>query len=147
MIPGTTSRRRADSAGLTVEVALTFWKRGGRKQIIMPKEGCAPARTLHESFTTSSSVSVLRALARAHRWKAMLESGSYSSITELAAAEKVNRSYLCRTLRLTLLSPELTTTLLSERGPHLCLEDVMRPFANEWTAQLKSVSSKRSVRR
>ncbi len=49
---------------------------------------------------------LVKAIARAHRWQRMLESGEYGSITELAAAEKINPSYLCRVLRLTLLAPE-----------------------------------------
>jgi hypothetical protein len=49
---------------------------------------------------------LVKALARAHRWQRLLESGEYASITELAAAEKIDRSYLCRVLRLTLLAPK-----------------------------------------
>jgi hypothetical protein len=49
---------------------------------------------------------LVKALARAHRWHRMLESGECGSITELAAAEKIDRSYLCRVLRLTLLAPD-----------------------------------------
>ena len=50
---------------------------------------------------------LVKALARAHRWQRLLESGECGSITELAAAEKIDRSYLCRVLRLTLLAPEI----------------------------------------
>jgi hypothetical protein len=49
---------------------------------------------------------LVKALARAHRWQRMLESGECASISELAAAEKIDRSYLCRVLRLTLLAPD-----------------------------------------
>jgi hypothetical protein len=48
---------------------------------------------------------LLKAIARAYRWWGMLEHGVYASITELAAAEKINQSYVCRVLRLTLLAP------------------------------------------
>ncbi|MGE0210524.1 MAG: hypothetical protein AB7S41_02420 [Parvibaculaceae bacterium] len=34
-----------------------------------------------------------------------MESGRFVSVTELAEAEKINQSYLCRVLRLTLLAP------------------------------------------
>jgi HNH endonuclease len=51
---------------------------------------------------------IVKALGRAHRWKAMLESGDYGSMTDLAQAEKINLSYLCRVLRLTLLAPDIT---------------------------------------
>jgi hypothetical protein len=48
---------------------------------------------------------------------ALLESGECASITELAAAEKIDRSYLCRVLRLTLLAPELVAAISDGRQP------------------------------
>jgi hypothetical protein len=36
----------------------------------------------------------------------MLETGRYGTIAELAAAEKINESYVSRVLRLTLLAPD-----------------------------------------
>jgi len=33
----------------------------------------------------------------------MLENGTHATIAEIAAAEKINQSYVCRILRLTLL--------------------------------------------
>ena len=42
----------------------------------------------------------------------MLESGKYASVTELAKSEKINLSYLCRVLRLTLLAPDIAEALL-----------------------------------
>ena len=59
----------------------------------------------------------MKALARAHRWQRLLESRECASITELAAAEKIDRSYLCRVLRLTLLAPELVEAVMDGRQP------------------------------
>jgi len=42
---------------------------------------------------------MVKALARAHRWKRMLEAGEFATAKELAAAEKINPSYLGRVLR------------------------------------------------
>ena len=50
---------------------------------------------------------LIRALARAHRWKRMLEDGKYRSAAELAEAEGVTRSFVNRLLRLTLLAPDI----------------------------------------
>jgi hypothetical protein len=58
---------------------------------------------------------MVKAIARAYRWRGMLEQGAYASITELAAAEKINQSYVCRVLRLTLLDPALIEAILD--GP------------------------------
>jgi hypothetical protein len=51
------------------------------------------------------------------------------SITELATAEKIDRSYLCRVLRLTLLAPELVEAILDGRQPEaVTLPVLMMPF-------------------
>ena len=79
---------------------------------------------------------LLKALARAHRWQRMLESGEYASITELAKAEDVNDSYACRVLRLSLLAPSIVTAILD--GRHDCdvmLKQLMRPLPVRWDEQ------------
>jgi hypothetical protein len=60
---------------------------------------------------------MVKAIARAYRWRNMLEHREYASITELAAAEAINQSYVCRVLRLTLLSPALVEAILDGRHP------------------------------
>ena len=44
---------------------------------------------------------MVKAIARAFRWRDMLESGEYATIAEIAAAEKINETYVGRVLRLT----------------------------------------------
>ena len=76
------------------------------------------------------------AIARAHRWQRMMESGKCASITELAAAEKIDRFYLCRVLRLTLLAPELVEAILDERQPEgVTLPALMKGVPVEWKRQ------------
>jgi hypothetical protein len=79
--------------------------------------------------------SVVKALARAYRWKAMLESGEYSSVTDLAKAEKINLSYLCRVLRLTLLEPDITEALLNGKYNSLQLSHLLQPLSAIWAEQ------------
>ena len=55
---------------------------------------------------------LIRALARAHRWKRMLENGAHASISALAEAEKISRSYVTRLLQLTLLAPIIVEGIL-----------------------------------
>jgi hypothetical protein len=94
-----------DGSTLTVRVPLTFRKRGGRKLVIAPNvsDSWAPPRPRVDN-------TIVKALARAHRWKRMLESGHYVTVQDLATAEKINPSYLSRVLRLSLLAPEVTMT-------------------------------------
>jgi hypothetical protein len=78
-------------------------------------------------------VTVVKALARAFRWRRMLEDGSYSTIKELAAAERINASYLCRVLRLTLLAPHLVEAILDGRQPEgMTLLTLMEVVTVEW---------------
>ena len=52
-------------------------------------------------------ITLIKAVARAFRWLRMLETGRFATITEWAAAEKINASSVARILRLTLLAPEV----------------------------------------
>ena len=75
-------------------------------------------------------------VARAHRWQRLPESGECSSITELAAAEKIERSYLCRVLRLTLLAPEIVEAIMDGRQPNgVTLPGLMKGVPVEWEGQ------------
>jgi hypothetical protein len=66
----------------------------------------------------------------------MLESGEYASVTELAAAEKINQSYLCRVLRLTLLAPKMAEAILDGRPPpEITMAALTEPFPVEWRTQ------------
>lgn len=79
---------------------------------------------------------MVKAIARAHRWRRLLESGEYASITELVAAEKINQSYVCRILRLTLLAPEIVEAILDGREKSgMDLAMLMEPFPVDWREQ------------
>jgi hypothetical protein len=83
---------------------------------------------------------LLKALARAHRWRRMIESGEYASITELAKAEGVNQSYACRVLRLSLLAPSIVTAIL-DGGHHsdVMLKDLMKLLPVRWDEQIAAL--------
>ena len=44
---------------------------------------------------------MVNTIARAFRWREMLESGEYATIREIAATEKINEPFVGRVLRLT----------------------------------------------
>jgi hypothetical protein len=125
----------ATAKTLTVRVPLRLQKRGGRKVILTPAGGAAWAP--REARVDSA---LLMAIARAHRWRRMLEVGVYASTTELGDAEKINQSYLCRVLRLTLLAPDIVEAILDGRQSHpLQLRDLMKPFPVEWKRQQAAI--------
>lgn len=119
-----------DQRTLTVHVAFAIKKRGGRKLVIAP-DG-APWSPPHAHIDST----LVKAIARAHRWKRMLESGEFASVAELAAAEKINESYFCRVLRLTLLAPDIIEAILDGRQPpELQMDVLLKPFPVEWNEQ------------
>lgn len=99
---------RTDATSITVRVPASFANRKTGKKIVPPLGApqWAPAAP-HVDNT------LIRAVVRGHRWRAMLETGHYASIKELAVADKVNESYVCRLLRLTLLAPPIIESILN----------------------------------
>lgn len=119
----------------TMELHVPFRvvKRGGRKDMQLP-EGAAQPR-----LTDST---LIKALARAFRWKRMLESGEFATIAELAKREGIASSYMTRVLRLTLLAPDIVEAILDGRqGANLTLALLIEPFPKEWTSQPSAVSN------
>jgi hypothetical protein len=113
---------------ITVHVPMTFTIRGGRKTILSDATPAAPQPRIDNAL--------LKALARAHRWRRMIESGEYASITELAKAEGINQSYACRMLRLSLLAPSIVTAILDGRhDSDVMLKQVMKPLPVRWDEQ------------
>ncbi len=120
-----------DTDTLTVTVPMTFKKRGGRKLVIAPNgaDAWAPPRARIDN-------TMVKALARAHRWKKLLDTGRYPTVQDLATAEKINPSYIARVLRLTLLAPDIVEAILDGRQPAvLQLDDLLAPFPVEWARQ------------
>ncbi|SFL05383.1 hypothetical protein [Falsiroseomonas stagni] len=115
---------------LTVRVPLVVRKpRGGRKLMI------APASTTNRG-ASAGDTTLMKAVARAFRWRRMMEAGRFATINELAAAEKINSSYVSRLLRLTLLAPGLVEAILDGRQSEgMTLPGLMEPFPVEWEQQ------------
>ncbi|MEX0827628.1 MAG: hypothetical protein WD005_01620 [Haliea sp.] len=119
---------------ITVHVPFRVRKHGGRKLMVSPGGDVEPARPRVDN-------SLVKAPARAHRWKRLLEDGHHTSLTELARAEGINRSYLCRVLRLTLLAPDLVEAILEGRQPEgLTLKVAMRSKSVVWEEQRRSLA-------
>jgi hypothetical protein len=119
-----------DRRTMTVRMPFTIKKRGGRKLVIAP-DGAAWSPNSARIDNT-----MVKAIARAHRWKRLLENGHYASVAELAAAEKINESYICRVLRLALLAPDIVEAILDGRQlPELQMGSLLKPFQVEWAWQ------------
>lgn len=122
------SRSAATPETVTVHVPFRVVKRGGRKEMIVPAD--APAQRPRVDNT------VVKALARAFRWRKLLETGVYSTLEDIARAEKINTSYVSRILRLSLLAPDIVEAILDGRqGPEVTMAVLQRPFPVEWEGQ------------
>jgi len=85
---------------------------------------------------TRAEPTLVKALARAFRYQRMLDEGRHASISEMAAAEKLDRGYLGRLLQLTLLAPDIVEAILDGRQPaELGLPKLMRSFPVNWRGQ------------
>ncbi|WP_372922539.1 hypothetical protein, partial [Roseovarius sp.] len=111
----------------TLHVPFRVVKRGGRKEMQLP-EGAVQSRRADSAL--------VKALARAFRWKQMLESGEFATIAELAEREGIAPSYMTRVLRLTLLAPDIVEAILEGRQrPDVTLTRVLEPFPVDWSEQ------------
>jgi hypothetical protein len=118
-----------------VHVPFSIRKRGGRKLVVVP----AGAEAVSERLRVDNAM--VKALARAFRWRKLLETGAYGTIEELAAAEKINPSYVSRILRLTLLAPAIIEAVLDGRQPpELTLANMMQPLPLLWHEQQEIVA-------
>jgi hypothetical protein len=111
---------------LTLHVPFRALKRGGRKEMQLP-DGVRPDRKAN---------TLVKALARAFRWKRMLESGEFATIAELAEREGIAPSYMTRVLRLTLLAPNMVEAILDgKQGPEVTLARILEPSPAGWDEQ------------
>jgi hypothetical protein len=130
---GRSSRPKLSSDGRTVVVSIpiSFRRQGGRKAMVTPSH--APNWSPPPPRIDNT---IVKALVRAHRWRQMLEANRFASVRELAKAEKINESYLCRVLRLTLISPALTEAVLNGQQPDgLDLKRLLKSIPVEWDKQ------------
>lgn len=112
---------------VTLHVPFRVVKRGGRKEMQMPEGAPQPRRTDN---------TLVKALARAFRWKRMLESGEFASISELAEREGIAFTYMARLMRLSLLAPEIVDAIMEGRQPEsVTLANMMDPFPLDWKEQ------------
>ena len=78
----------------------------------------------------------------------MLDERRYASISEMAAAERLDRGYLGRILQLTLLAPDIVEAILNGRQPtNLGLPRLMEPVPAGWSEQRQVLLNIAAVQR
>jgi hypothetical protein len=111
----------ASDGRLTLSVPIRIKRRSGRKLVTLPSgEALPPARPWDTAPTA-----LQLALARGHRWLALLTSGEVKSLREIAAREGVDSSYVSRMVNLTTLAPDIVAAILDDALPnHITLFDL-----------------------
>lgn len=133
----TTATLSPDGKTITVSVPMKLRRRGGRKLIIAPdgavtKEAAVP----WPPNATKPDATLVKALARAFRWKRLLDTGKFATIAELAESERISDRYVARVLRLTLLAPDIVEAILDGRVPKgMGLAEFMEPWPAGWVGQ------------
>jgi hypothetical protein len=113
---------------VTIHVPFRIVKRGGRKEMLLPEGAAQPRKTDN---------TLVKALARAFRWKSMLESGDFATVAELAEREGIAPSYINRVLRLSLLAPDIVEAILDgTKGPEVRAAVLLEPYPLAWKEQI-----------
>ena len=115
----------------TMQIPMTFRSRGGKTVIVLP-DG---SRGIAQREATIDNT-MIKVIARGFRWQRLLVSGTYTTIEDLAAAEKINPSYVSRILRVALLSPKIVQAILEGKQPTcITMKDLLQPLPLEWFEQ------------
>ena len=117
------------------DIPMFFRPRGGRTVIVRPDGSRGVVR--REAIIDNTMIKVI---ARGFRWQRLLYDGTYATIEDLAAAEKINPSYVSRILRLAYLSPVVVQAILDGKHPAwLTMRHLLEPFPADWKQQEKKL--------
>ena len=119
---------RVEDGKILVHIPMRFKRASGRKEIIIPEFGQDDA-----ALSPRAQRPLAIAVARAHRWLARLEDGTFGSVSELAEAVGLDASQVRRYLNLTLLPPAMIARVLAGEEPDgASLESLSRDVAIGW---------------
>ena len=110
---------------VTITIPFRVAKRGGRKEVQLPPG----------THNRSPDYTLIKAVARAYRWRQTLEDGDMGTIAELAEHEKISPSYLTRVMRLTLLAPDIIEAILDGNPPSVGMTELLDPMTPVWAEQ------------
>jgi hypothetical protein len=120
---------------------MTFRKRGGRKLVVTPDGATWAPRPRVDN-------AMVKAVARAFRWRKQLDEGVHATLEDLAKAKGIGKTYVSHVLRLTLLAPEIVEPILDGRQPpELQLDDLLAGLPLEWDGERCAASLRRRCAR
>ena len=118
---------------IRIVIPLAIRRRNGRPRIL-PPEG------LSREGDRGQDPHVLRAIARAWKWRRRLEAGEAATIRDIAQAEKLSDRFVGRMMRLAYLSPDVLARLVITRDPPaVSLNDLTAAAGVPWEEQVGRV--------
>ena len=117
-----------ENGNVLVSIPITLRESAGRKQII----------TDQKKFKAENDPIVLN-IARGFYWQEMIDSGKITNIRELAKIMNVNESYVGRTIRLTMLSPEIIHRAIRGTLPEDISLAKLYKLPDRWDEQLQQL--------
>lgn len=110
----------ANDQTINIFVPFIIKKRGGSAMIIIPKN------IKKEQLPTSFDEKMIKAFAKAYKWKNMLEEGKIGSLSQIALQENISGPYVSRVFNLNLISPKIVETIINGKQPRtLKLQDLL----------------------
>ncbi len=131
-LTGATDVMATSDGRLTLSVPIQVKRRGGCKRVLLPNGETAKPKAWNTKATP-----LQLALARGHRWLAMLESGEVKSLKEIAEHENIDNSYVSQMVNLTCLAPGIVAAILDDELPdHITLFELAVDPPPLWEAQI-----------
>lgn len=138
---GETTVIAASDGRVTLSVPIRIKRRSGRKLVTLPIDPVTGEPAKARPWDTATTPLQL-ALARGHRWLAMLVSGEANSLREIATREGIDNSYVSRMVNLTTLAPDIVAAILDDALPnHITLFDLAVDPPALWEGQWERVKS------
>ena len=101
-------------------VPLEIKKRGGSAIIILPKN------LKKEEMAKCFDEKMIKAFAKAYKWKNMLEEDKIGSLAQIAVKENITGAYVSKVFNLNFIAPEIVETILNGEQPReLKLQDML----------------------
>ena len=124
------------SENISLRIPMKLKRRGGRKRVILPDgyDGSHPTKA-------DTNVPLAVVVARAFCWQELFNSGKFSTMTELANMVGLERSYLARIMRITILAPDIVDAIMAGNEPSgLSFKKLTsKPIPILWSRQMKEL--------
>ena len=114
------------NGNVLVSIPITLRESSGKKRII----------TEEKKYNAADDPIVVN-IARGFYWQEMIDSGKVANVRELARIMNVNESYVGRTVRLTMLAPEIIHNAIRGTLPPEVTLAKLYKLPDRWDEQLK----------